>query len=99
MKKIKSYIGMTINANYFCGAEAVSGTITFDDLGFVFKSNGANTQTGEPRIEYLAIKDLQKVNTLGIVPNGMLILTNDNIEHKFVISGREKVIQFLRTLF
>ncbi|MFI3173910.1 MAG: hypothetical protein R3Y53_01760 [Bacillota bacterium] len=99
MKKIKNYVGMTINANYFRGMEAVGGQIIFDELGFVFKSHSVNIQTGETRIEYLEIKDLQKVNTLGIIPNGMLLLTNDNIEHRFVIRNREKVIRFLRTLF
>ncbi len=92
---MNDYIGKSINANYFRGIEAVGGKITFDEMGLVFKSHSFNLQTGETRIDYSQIRAINKRNTLGIVPNGIAIVTKDDINHKFVINNRNKVIRFL----
>ncbi len=92
---MKDYIGCSILANYFRGIEAVGGKITFDEDGFTFKSHKLNIQTGETKIEYSQIKKITTSNTLGIVPNGMSIITKDDVKHKFVINNRKKVIEFI----
>lgn len=86
-----------IAANYMRGKEAVGGWIYFDENGLTFKSHAVNLQTGETRIEYADIRDVKKRNTLGIVPNGISVYTNDDFEHKFVIHDREQVIEFLKS--
>ncbi|MFI3165700.1 MAG: hypothetical protein R3Y45_05410 [Bacillota bacterium] len=92
---MKNYIGTSIKANLFRGIEAVGGKITFDDMGLTFKSHSCNVQTGETRIEYSQISTINKRNTLGVVPNGISIITKDNLEYNFVINSRKKVIEFL----
>lgn len=92
---MKDYVDKSIAANYFRGTEAVGGKIYFDKTGMTFKSHMFNIQRGETRIEYCEIDSVAKRNTLGIIPNGMLILTRDGFEHKFVINSRTKVIEFI----
>lgn len=91
-----TYIEKIILANYFRGSEAVGGKIYFDNTGLTFKSHKFNIQRGETRIDYNQIQDVNKRNTLGIVPNGISIFTKDGVEHKFVIYNREKIIDFLK---
>lgn len=93
----ENYVNEKIGANYMRGKEAVGGWINFDENGLTFKSHAVNIQTGETRIEYAAIQDIKKRNTLGIVPNGISVYTNDGFEHKFVIHDREQVIEFLKS--
>lgn len=92
---MKNYVGSSIDANYFRGIEAVGGKIFFDETGFVFKSHSINIQSGETRIDYSQIVSVRTRNTLGLVPNGISVLTKDNKKHKFVINNRKTVIEFL----
>lgn len=92
---MKNYIGTSIKANLFRGIEAVGGKIIFDDIGLTFKSHSINVQTGETRIEYSQIGVIKKRNTLGVVPNGISIITKDDLEYNFVINFRKQVIEFL----
>lgn len=94
---MKNYVGSSIAANYFRGIEAVGGKIYFDETGFVFNSHSFNIQTGETRIDYSQITSVGTRNTLGIVPNGMVVITKDKKEHKFVIYNRKCVIEFLNS--
>lgn len=63
----------------------------------IFKSHALNIQTGEQVIAYAHIFKIAKRNTLGIVPNGISVFTEDGIEHKFVINNRDDVIEFLNS--
>ncbi len=92
---MKDYMNESILANYFRGIESVGGKIYFDETGLVFKSHSLNIQTGQTRIDYSQIAEVKKRNTLGIIPNGMSIITKDNKIHKFVIYNRSNVIKFL----
>lgn len=92
---MKDYCGSSISANYFKGFEAVGGKLHFDKQGFTFKPHRVNIQKNEARIEYTNIRSVSKRNTLGIVPNGISVLTKDDLEHKFVIGHRNDVICFL----
>ncbi len=92
---MNDYTNTKIAANYFRGAEAVGGHIFFDEGGMTFKSHSFNIQTGETRITYADIVKVSKRNTLGIVPNGISVFDKNGFEHKFVISHRGQVLQFL----
>lgn len=92
---MNDYVGKSIGANYFVGAEALGGKISFDEFGLDFKPHALNIQKTEVRIEYNNIESVSKRNTMGIVPNGMLIVTKDGTEQKFVINNRGKVIEFI----
>ena len=79
---MKDYCNKVIFANYFRGIEAVGGKLYFDGNGLTFKSHKLNIQRGETRIEYNEIQEVSKINTLGIVPNGISILSKDGFSHK-----------------
>lgn len=91
------YCNKSIAANYFMDFEAVGGKIYFDEQGFTFIPHALNMQTGNTRIEYDQISSVAKSNTLGIVPNGILVFTKDGFKHRFVINNRKKVIAFLES--
>ena len=89
MKKI-------IAANLFRGSEAVGWRLHFEENAMIFKSHALNIQTGETTIAYKDIVDVQKKNTLGLVPNGMVVTLNDGTKHQFVIWHRVEVIAFIK---
>ena len=102
MKKIRriiinNYVGKSIGANYIVKMESLGGKIHFEENGLTFKSHALNIQKREIIISYNNIKSISNRNTLGIVPNGILVVTNDGEEHKFVINNRNKVIEFLNS--
>lgn len=92
---MKNYFGKKIFANCIRGFEAVGGKLHFDETGMSFHSHSFNIQKGDTRIEYHDIIRLKKRNTLGLVPNGISVITRDGIEHKFVIYHRTSVIAYL----
>ena len=95
VKALKDYTGVKIPANYCRGIESVGGHISFDEEGLTFKSHDVNIQTCDLHIDYSQIQAVNKRNTLGIVPNGILLITNDGNKYKFVINGRTAVMEFL----
>ncbi len=94
---MKDFTGQSIMANYFRGIEAVGGKIHFYGDKLIFKSHVFNIQRGETEIKYSDIAEIQKRNTLLIAPNGISIVTKDGFKHKFVLNGRNKVIEFLNS--
>ena len=94
---MKDFTGQKIMANYFRGIEAVGGKIYFYEDKLIFKSHVFNIQRGETEIKYSDIYEIQKRNTSFIVPNGISIITKDGFKHKFVLNGRNKVIEFLNS--
>ena len=94
---MKDFTGQKIMANYFRGIEAVGGKIYFYEDKLIFKSHVFNIQRGETEIKYSDIAEIQKRNTSFIVPNGMSIIAKDGFKHKFVLNGRNKVIEFLNS--
>lgn len=82
-------------ANLFIGPEAVGGKLKITDRRLVFKSHDFNIQTGTIEILIEQIAEVKKRNTLGIVPNGMSIITKDGIKYKFVLWRRSKIIDFI----
>ncbi len=91
---MRNLIGTSIPATCFRGAEAVGGKLLFDETGMTFQSHGFNVSTGETRIDYCDILLIKERNTLGIVRNGISVFTENGFEHKFVVNGREEIIEF-----
>lgn len=85
-------------ANLFRGVEAVGGRMYLTANSVYFSSHRFNVQTGDTRIGLDEISDIQKCNTLGIVPNGLRIITRQGQVHQFVLWGRNSVIACLKVL-
>ena len=94
---MKDFTGQSIPANYFRWIEAVGGKIYFHEDRLVFKSHAFNIQRGEKEIKYKDITEAKIRMTMFIIPNGMEIITKDGFSHKFVLYGRDKVIEFLNS--
>ncbi len=90
-----NFIGTSKAANLFRGREAVGGRLHFDEKGMTFQSHKVNIQKGQSRIHYNEIKHIKAFRTLGIVPNGMAIVTKKGKEYRFVINNRKAIMAFL----
>jgi len=84
-------------ANLFRGLEAVGGKLKITDRRLVFKSHDLNIQKGTTEILIEQIAEIKKRNTLGIVPNGISIVTKDGAKYKFVLWRRSKIIDFINS--
>ena len=82
-------------ANHFRGKEAVGGWLFLTSTELIFKSHGFNIQNQKTIIPLNNILEVTKVNTLGIVPNGLMIRTNNKSE-RFVLHGRGVWIQKIK---
>jgi hypothetical protein len=72
-------------ANHFKGVEAVGGKLHLTNKRLVFKSHKLNVQNHEYSLPVENVKNVERFRTLGLVNNGLLIVTNDNLKEKFVV--------------
>ena len=89
---------LTKSANLWRGNEAVGGKMHLSRDGILFSSHGSNVQTGDTVIPLRDIAGVAKCNTLGIVPNGLKILTRTGEVFQFVLWGRDSVIACIELL-
>lgn len=75
-------------ANHIKNAEGVGGKLYLLKDKLQFKSHGFNVQNHVESIALNQIKEVRFYNTLGLVPNGLLIETIDGRMEKFVVNGR-----------
>lgn len=90
--------GKSVAANLFRGIEAVGGKLLFGEEYMRFKSHFFNIQRGETIIYYNDIVRIEKIKTLGIIPNGINVVVKTlegEKEYKFVINKRNKIVEFL----
>ena len=87
--KIETEPGETIlfetGANHFKGAEAVGGKLYLTNKRLVFKSHKFNLQNHELSISLSDINKVSRYKTLGLVNNGLSVITTDNKNEKFVV--------------
>lgn len=86
-----------IAANLFRGIEAVGGRMKITNQRILFEAHAINLQKMPAEIPLGQISEVRKRNTLGIVPNGILIRLKSGIEYKFVVWGRERLINLIQT--
>ena len=72
----------------------VRGNLVFEENGVTFKSHKLNVQTGETTILYNDIAEVRKANSMGIIPNRMIVVTKKGQEYKFVVNQRNKIVVF-----
>jgi len=84
-------------ANLIRGIEAVGGRLKITSRRVIFESHKINLQTMPAEILMSDILEVQKRNTLGLVPNGLLIRTKAGVEYKFVVWGRENLINIIES--
>ncbi|MFH2143196.1 MAG: GRAM domain-containing protein [Bacteroidota bacterium] len=82
-------IELSQGANHFKGLEGVGGKLFITNKRIVFKSHSINLQNHELTIMYPEILSIELYNTLGIVPNGLKIITKSGKNEKFVVWKRK----------
>ena len=76
-------------ANHFKNIESVGGNLYLFSDKIQFKSHSINIQTHELIIDLKQIREVSFYNSLGLVPNGLLIETIDGKTEKFVVNDRK----------
>lgn len=82
-------------ANHFKGAEAVGGKLYLTNKRLVFKSHKFNIQNHELSINLPDIDKVERYKTLGLVNNGLSVMTTNNKNEKFVV---EQINEWLNHL-
>lgn len=85
-------------ANHFFNGEAVGGWIYLTNKRFYFKSHKANIQNHELPIPLEEIVNAEKSNTLGIIPNKLILTLQNGNTEKFVVNGSKAWAETVKTL-
>lgn len=85
-------------ANHFKGIEGVGGKLYLTNRRLVFKSHKLNIQAHELAINLADIRDAKRHKSLGIVNNGLSILTSTNVTEKFVVEQAGEWVKQLGNL-
>ena len=83
-------------ANHFKGIEAVGGKLYLTNKRLIFKSHKLNIQTHQLDINLTEINSVDRYKTLGVIDNGLSIITNQNKIEKFVVEQVEEWITQLK---
>lgn len=86
---------LVVKANFKKGFEALGGKLTVTSEVIRFRSHKVNIQSSDVSISLSDVQEVIPYNSLGIVPNGLKIVT-DKREYKFVVSDRDKILQVLQ---
>ncbi len=81
------------DANHFVSIEAVGGKLFLTNQRLYFKSHILNIQGHELTMELGDIENVEKRNTLLIVPNGISVKLKGGKEENFVVMGRDSWIE------
>lgn len=84
-----------VAANLFRGIEGVGGRLKITTRRVLFEPHAINIQRNPAEIPMPDIAEVRTRNTLGIIPNGVLIRTRAGVEYKFVVWGRERLIRLI----
>lgn len=82
-------------ANLFKGVESVGGKLYLTESELIHRPHSLNIQTKETTIPVLDIVDVETKNTLGVVPNGLLVTTKNKTTYHFIVSKRKKWLAYI----
>lgn len=82
-------------ANLFRGLEGVGGRIILTNQRLLFEAHGLNVQTQPLAIPLADIREVTTSNTLGIVPNGMIVHCRSGEQYRFAVWGRKNIIAII----
>lgn len=83
----------TYKATLQRGLEGVGGNIILTRKAFHFRPHGVNFQTETLTIPYKKIKTIERFSKLGVIPNGLRVVTKSGDEHEFVVFSRDEIIE------
>ena len=83
-------------ANHFKGIEAVGGKLYLTNKRLIFKSHKLNIQNHQLDINLTEINSVGRYNTLGVIDNGLSVITNQNKTEKFVVEQVDEWVTQLK---
>lgn len=86
-----------VRANFYRGFEAQGGMLTISRLEVKFQPHALNLSRASFTILKDDIVSVEKFNSLGIIPNGIVIRVRSGAEFKFVVAKRDQVQRSLAT--
>ena len=97
--RITTHPGETVlfvtGANHFIGRVAVGGRLYYTNKRIVFKSHAFNIHKHELSIALENIQGAERYKTLGLVNNGLSIITSADVKEKFVVEQVEEWVNLL----
>lgn len=78
--------------NLFRGLEAVGGRLIITNQRLLFQPHAFNIQKQNLEIPLNQIKEVRPRNTMGIVPNGILVTLDTGQEYKLVVWKRKALM-------
>jgi TIR domain/GRAM domain len=82
-------------ANMFQGAEAVGGRLIITNQRLLFEAHKINFRQEPLDIPLSDISGVTPSNTLGIIPNGIIVRCFSGQQYRFVVSGRKQIIAII----
>ena len=82
-------------ANMWRGKEALGGKLTITSTKLRFQPHALNSTTAPFEMERSTIAGVERYNSMGIVPNGLLLRSTSGEEHRFVVMNRKGALVVL----
>ncbi len=82
-------------ASLFRGIEAVGGRLKLTNQRLIFEPHAINIQKQTLEVLLNQIQEVKPRNTLGIVPNGILIKLVSGQEYKLIVWKRKELIELI----
>jgi len=82
-------------ANLFRGIEGVGGRLKVTNKRLIFEPHAVNIQKQVLEVPMNQIKEVNTRNTMGFIPNGIMIKLASGQEYKFVVWKREELIRLI----
>jgi len=82
-------------ANLFRGIEGVGGRLKITNQRLIFEPHAINIQKQILEVPLNQIKEVSPRNTIGIVPNGILVKLVSGQEYKLVVWKRKELIELI----
>ncbi|MBE6772960.1 MAG: hypothetical protein E7544_01925 [Ruminococcaceae bacterium] len=94
---MKDFTNKHINANYRKGTQTYVGNLWFYVDGLEYKAKSVNSTINLGKIPYSEISSIKSVNTIGFIPNGIIIQLTNGKKFNYVIGDRKSVIKFIES--
>lgn len=86
---------INVAATYYEDKNSWEGKLKINSTYIVFLAKSKKERLKKIEILINEVKDVVKKNSLGIIPNVLIIKTSDNI-YKFHVYSREQVVKYIQ---
>lgn len=96
--KSNEQIQYDIGANLKRGIETVGGKLKVTNQRLYFKPHAVNIQKKELELSMASIANVKEAKSLGLIPNVLIIVTEEGSEHKFVLGKRNELKNYINSI-